>query len=85
MFDQISQLMIGSLGILSIFFIVKRDEDKRKIGMILGLLSQPFWLYTAITHTQWGILAVNIGYTIAWGHGVYNYWISDKRNNQKTI
>ena len=37
MFDQISQLMIGSLGILSIFFIVKRDEDKRKIGMILGL------------------------------------------------
>jgi hypothetical protein len=74
MFDHISQVMIGVFGILSIWFIGSRTEHKRKYGWVLGLMSQPFWLYTSVAHDQWGILIVNIGYTFVWGHGVFNYW-----------
>ena len=68
------QLMIALLGGSAIWF-VGRTEEWSRWGYILGFLSQPFWIYSAVVNEQWGILLLSIWYTYSWGQGIYNYWI----------
>ena len=70
------QIMIAILG-GSAIYLVGRNDKYKKYGYILGLLSQPFWLYSSLTSGQWGIFALSIWYTYSWSNGIYNYWISD--------
>ena len=82
--DNISQVMIMVLG-ASAIWLVCRLEHWRRWGYILGMCSQPFWLYTTIKHEQWGIVALSIWYTYSWGQGIYNYWIRKEKTNDKKI
>ena len=68
------QSWIIIFGCSAIWF-VGRTEKWKRYGYILGLLSQPAWLYTSIKSNQWGIFILSLWYTYAWGQGVYNYWI----------
>jgi len=38
-------------------------HKKIKLGCVLGLFSQPFWMYTAFTNEQWGIFVCAWFYT----------------------
>ena len=67
------QLMIAILGGLAIYLVGRKDKYKR-YGYISGLLSQPFWLYSAFVNQQWGIFVLSIWYTYSWGNGIKNYW-----------
>lgn len=81
---MISQIAIMILG-ASAIWLVGRKESWKRWGYILGMLSQPFWFYTAYTNEQWGILIMCIFYTYSWGSGIYNYWIKIDRNSPKAI
>jgi hypothetical protein len=59
----------------SAIWLVGRKEHWRRWGYILGLLGQPFWFYSAINASQWGIVALCCFYTYSWAQGVYNFWI----------
>ena len=72
MTDIICQICITLFG-CSAAWLVGRKEDWRKWGFVLGLASQPFWMWTAIAHEQWGILALSVWYTYAWAQGVRNF------------
>lgn len=48
---------------------------------IAGLLSQPFWYYSAIAAEQWGIVIVCVPYTIAWARGYYVFWLNPTRKD----
>ena len=72
--DGISQIAIIILGASSIW-LVGRLEKWSRWGYIIGLCSQPFWLYTSIHNEQLGIALLSIWYGYAWGQGFYNYWI----------
>jgi len=76
MLNEISQIWILVFGCSAVWF-VGRLEKWRRWGYILGLLSQPAWLYTSIVHEQWGIALLSVWYTYSWGQGVYNYWIKE--------
>jgi hypothetical protein len=52
-----------------------RKEKWMRWGYVLGLVSEPFWIWTAYEKNQWGILALTVWYTYAYGQGIYNYWI----------
>jgi hypothetical protein len=58
------QTAIALGGGTAIYLIAK----KRRFGFMLGLLTQPFWLYSSYSAKQWGILALCVWYT-------YSYWI----------
>jgi len=71
---DIAQIGILLFGCSAVWF-VSRKEKWMRWGYILGVLSQPFWLWTSITHEQWGIAILSAWYTYSWSMGIYNYWI----------
>lgn len=40
-------------------------------GFVVGMVSQPFWLYATWTAEQYGIFALAIYYTFAWALGIH--------------
>lgn len=73
---MIDQIAIFALGITAITCTNMRSPKIRRWAPIAGLISEPFWLYTAIKHTQWGIAAMAFIYMAMWGYGVYIHWFS---------
>ena len=43
-------------------------------GWMLGLISQPFWLYASASASQWGIFLLSVFYTVADVNGILNHW-----------
>lgn len=82
--DYIPQLAIFFLGCSAIWVIGRREEWNRW-GYILGLCSQPFWLWTSIINEQWGIAVLSLWYAYSWGQGVYNYWIINEQGGTTRI
>ena len=80
--DTIAQVGIGIFG-CSAIWLVGRKESWRKWGYLLGLCGQPFWIYTTVTHQQWGILALSVWYAYSWAQGVWNYII--KTDEQQKV
>ena len=72
--DWIAQGMILIFGCSAVWFVSRKEHWKRW-GYILGLCSQPAWLYTSIAHEQYGIAILSLWYTYSWGQGIYFYWI----------
>ena len=72
--DLIAQAGIMIFGCSAVWFVGRR-EAWRRWGYILGLCSQPFWIWTAIIHQQWGILLLSFWYAYSWAQGVWNFWI----------
>ena len=72
--------MIFLCGSLAIWF-VSRKEDWKRWGYIIGLIGQPFWIYTAYQQHQWGLFLLTLIYTYSWSQGIYNYWIKTDMNN----
>ena len=69
---MIEQIIIMVMSCGSIFLL----SSKRlfRWGFVVGLMGQPFWIHTALTHEQWGILAVSLWYTIAHVRGIRNHF-----------
>lgn len=72
--DLIAQFFIVIFGCSSVW-LVSRKEHWRRWGYVAGLLSEPFWFYTAIAHNQWGIAVLACWYTYAWGMGFVNHFL----------
>jgi hypothetical protein len=81
---DLSQIGILALGCPAIWLLGRR-EKWRRWGYILGLASQPFWIYTAIAHEQWGIAAVSLCYAYGWIQGIYNFWIKDAAGGKTDV
>ena len=73
-FPIMEQFLLAVLGGLSVWLVACKGKIK-KWGYVLGLVSAPLWLHTSFIHKQWGIFVLSIWYAIAWGWGIYNYWI----------
>lgn len=71
MIDQIGITIFGCSAI----WLVGRKEHWKRWGYILGMCSQPFWLWAAVKAEQWGIVLLTFWYTYSWGQGIWNYWI----------
>ena len=69
------QLGIALFGVVAVWLSQDADAKRRKYGPVFGLISQPFWFYTAFTHDQWGIFGLSFLYTWSWLKGVRTYWL----------
>jgi hypothetical protein len=79
-FDFFAQIMIVISGLMAIIMIAK----KNKWGFVIGLCSQPFWIFTTVVHQQWIIFAQTIIYVFIWLFGVYEWFFKKpKEKNQE--
>jgi hypothetical protein len=70
-----SQVGIFLFGVTAIWTSQSNDREIRRWACILGLCAQPFWLYTTVVASQWGIVFMSVFYTLGWWRGVKTYWI----------
>ncbi|MFH1248642.1 MAG: nicotinamide mononucleotide transporter [archaeon] len=68
--EIISQLGIVFFGIIAMILVAR----KNKWGFIFGLLSQPFFIISAIISHQIGLLILSIAYTFTWAYGIYTWF-----------
>ena len=78
--DSISQVGVFIFGVSAILLVAR----KNKWGFVAGILSQPFWFYTAYHHRQWGIFLMNFVYAGTWIYGLYN-WFHDEPRAKQTL
>jgi hypothetical protein len=74
----IEQVAIALTGVTAIFLTQSRSESVRKYACLFGMVGQPFWMFSAATAEQWGILLLTFFYTFAWAKGVWTHWIRPK-------
>lgn len=76
--ELLCQIAIVVFGLPAIW-LANRMESWKKWGCIVGMLGQPFWIYTTIVNKQYGMLFLTFCYVYAWGQGIYYYWIVPAR------
>ena len=72
---MILQLLIALLGSAAIFLTQQKYECLKRYACIFGLASQPLFIWSTYDHDQWGMFALALFYTWAWGLGFYYNWI----------
>lgn len=66
-FDQVGIFLLGATAI---YLVGLADTNPlQRWGYIIGVLSQPFWIWASYSNRQWGILLLSIFYTYAWSMG----------------
>ena len=72
---QIGILLLGGAAIMLLAF-----EDKRvsRWGWLIGLCSQPCWLYAMYTSRQWGVFALSVWYTAHYARGTWTFFVRRK-------
>ena len=72
---SLEQIAIAFTGVAAIWLSQDESEARRKWACIFGLISQPFWFYSAYKAQQWGIFVLCFFYTWAWIKGFINNWM----------
>lgn len=71
----IAQLGIALTGVTAIFLTQSKSPRLQRYACLFGLAGQPFWIWSAISAEQWGILALTALYAAAWAKGVWVHWL----------
>lgn len=69
------QIAIALLGTTAVWLSQDERDSRRRWACIFGLLSQPFWFWSAWHAQQWGIFALCFIYAACWVRGVRTYWM----------
>lgn len=72
---MIEQIAIALTGVVAIVLVQSKSENLRRYACLFGLAGQPFWFYSAWQSAQWGVFALCVLYTMAWGNGVLVHWL----------
>lgn len=72
---MIEQIVIACTGLPAVWLSQDTRENWRRYACLFGLAGQPFWMYATLTAQQWGMFALTLFYTYAWGKGVRNHWL----------
>lgn len=73
MIEVLCQTAILVLGGLSIAAISLGPKYELR-GYFIGVISEPFWLYTAYAHEQWGIFVSAIWWTVFYSVGLWRVY-----------
>lgn len=69
------QLAIAITGVAAAWINHDPQERTRRWACLIGLAGQPFWLWATWQAGQLGMLAVTVGYTVAFMRGMWVYWL----------
>ena len=74
------QIVIPILSALVAYNVTQMDRKKRLFGYCSGLISQPLWYVTTLSHHQYGLFILSLWYTWRWIEGIRTHW---KKNKSK--
>lgn len=74
MIEQIIQVMIAVTGCLSLCLVTRENQKLNKWAPVVGLIGQPFWLYTSFIEGEWGIFILSVVYTLIWFDSLRKNW-----------
>lgn len=63
---DISQIGISLFGSAAFLAVTREETRWQKVGVVLGLLSNPFWWMMVFATSQWLALPVHVLYTYGW-------------------
>lgn len=63
--ENVSQTIIAIVGIIALWCLT----HKMLIGSVIGLVGQPFWLWSTYKKKQWGMLFLSAVYVFIYGEG----------------
>ena len=61
--NLIIQITITVSGLLALFLTTRESTRYKFNGALVGLIGQPFWLYTAAQNQQWGVFIMAACFT----------------------
>ncbi len=67
--ENISQAIIAVVGIIALWCLT----HKMLIGSLIGLVGQPFWLWSTYKKRQWGMLFLSAVYVFIYGEGTVRW------------
>lgn len=73
-----TQILIFLLGGTAVF-LINLGEKYNRWAVLFGFASQPIWLYSTLSEQQYGMFLLSGFYTVAWGHGIWKYWLRKKK------
>lgn len=71
--EALAQWLIALLGLPALLLVMEGGADARW-GVLLGLASQPFWVWATWRRRQWGMFVLSLAYLLVWGRGVWRFW-----------
>lgn len=71
--DQLAQIWILVLSPLAILLLAEPGPASRW-GFVVGLASQPAWIYATARARQRGMLAISLLYLAIWIRGIVNHF-----------
>lgn len=78
---MIDQIGIALTGVTAIFLTQSKHRWLQRYACLFGLAGQPFWVYSAWSAKQWGILVLTMLYTFAWAKGFWVHWVSPQEHD----
>ena len=70
---MIDQIGIAVFGLTSIALLALGRPPYVYIGCIAGLISEPFWFWSAIQAEQWGIVLLAAAYSVIYILGIIGH------------
>lgn len=71
MFESVCQYAIFFCGIIA-FYLASHGK---RVGNLIGLVSQPFWFWTTYKHGQMGIFWLSICFAGVYAYGVWETYV----------
>ena len=71
--QAVAQWLIALFG-LPALLLVMEGGAWAGWGALLGLASQPFWVWATWRQRQWGMLVLSLAYCLIWGRGAWLSW-----------
>lgn len=71
---MIEQIVIALTGVPAVWLSQDKKPKLRRWAPILGLIGQPFWIYSSWKAQQWGIFVLCFLYTWGWARGLKTHW-----------
>jgi hypothetical protein len=76
----ISQVGISLFGATAFLLVTRETIKLQKMGVILGLISNPFWWLMVTVTEQWITIPVHLLYTYGWLRKGYVLWLRGIRH-----
>ena len=71
----ISQIGMVAFGASAVVLVAR----KKRIGFVIGLAGQPFFIIASLLSRQWGLLVMSLIFTGSWTYGIYeSFWKKEK-------
>ncbi len=71
--DRAVQTLIAVTGPPAVFLVNSPWESARGWGAVIGLISQPAWLYATASAGQWGSFISALAFTVGWAFGAAGF------------